>query len=95
MKRKVSRQIITFENGETLTGEGNTLIRLMYGQETLHSLARGDEFDGNCPVVDCSKPTGAKAGLGALLSGGGWGTLLGLLLNPSISRTVSELLQEA
>jgi hypothetical protein len=66
----------------------------MYGNETSHSLIRGDEFDGNCPRVDCKNPEGAKAGLGALLSGGGWTTLFGLLLNPGISRALQELLAE-
>jgi hypothetical protein len=66
----------------------------MYGNETSHSLIKGDEFDVDCPRVDCSNPEGPKAGLGALLSDGRLGSLLGLLFNPGISRAIEELLTQ-
>jgi hypothetical protein len=46
---------------ETDEMAGNTLVRLMYQNETKASFARGDSYDGNCPKkIVCNGAKGAK-----------------------------------
>jgi hypothetical protein len=57
----------TCENARTDKMVGNTLVRLMYQNETKASFARGDSYDGNCPKkLVCS---GANGAMGAKSGG--------------------------
>jgi hypothetical protein len=75
---------------------GNTLVRLMYGNETTISLTKGDKYDTECPKVTCIARTLKQSkgddrigtlglSLGAYLLGVPNASLLSSLLENGIS----------